>query len=152
MHILHTYVSISTSYELTTITKVTRSTGIHIFHIIGKCPRTNLYTTLHIYVPLYHYCGLYTDFTYKLKSNILQLLITMLLPYVQAKNMPLSCHIYATCQLTQCASIRGWQIYMQHMNSLASTMWWGVLYTKNNNANTDNDDDIAWLHKLSENC
>ena len=32
------------------------------------------------------------------------------------------------------------------MNSLASTTWWVVLYTKDNDTNTDN---ATWLHKLS---
>ena len=40
-------------------------------------------------------------------------------------------------------------IYVQHMNSLASIIQWGVLYTKDIDANTENDDDTAKLHKLS---
>ena len=35
------------------------------------------------------------------------------------------------------------------MNLLASTTWWTVLYTEDNDANTDNDDNTAWLHDLS---
>ena len=36
-------------------------------------------------------------------------------------------------------------ISMQHMNSLASTIWWAMLYTEDNDAKTDNDDDETWL-------
>ena len=39
--------------------------GALVFHIIGICPRTNMSATLHIYVPLYYYCSLHTDFRYK---------------------------------------------------------------------------------------
>ena len=41
-------------------------------------------------------------------------------------------------------------IYKLHMNSLASTMWQGVIYTDDNDANTNddanNDDNTAQLH------
>ena len=44
-------------------------------------------------------------------------------------------------------------MYMSHVNSLASTMWEGVLYTDYNKANTNtdadadnNDDNSAQLH------
>ena len=39
------YVSIYTSYELTTINNVTTNTTIHILHIIGICPWTNIPAT-----------------------------------------------------------------------------------------------------------
>ena len=54
------YSSIYNSYELNAISNVTRSTGIHIFHITGMCPWTNMPTTLHKYVPL-HFCSLQID-------------------------------------------------------------------------------------------
>ena len=52
-------VSIYTSYQLTPINNVTRSTGIHTFHIISRCPRKYVPATLHIYVPLHFYCSLH---------------------------------------------------------------------------------------------
>ena len=45
-----------TSYELNAINNVTRSSGIHTFHITGLCPWTNMPATLHNYVPLHYYC------------------------------------------------------------------------------------------------
>ena len=46
------YVSIYASYELSVITNVTRSTGIHTSHIIGIFLWTNMPATLHMYVQL----------------------------------------------------------------------------------------------------
>ena len=56
-------VSIYTSYELNAMNNVTRSTGIHVFHITALCPWTNMPPTLYKYIPLHiyyrytpHYC------------------------------------------------------------------------------------------------
>ena len=37
-------------------------------------------------------------------------------------------------------------IYMKLVNLLASTTWQAVLYTEDNDVNTDNDDDATQLH------
>ena len=37
------------SYELTSISSVTRSTAIHVFNIIGTCPWTTMSATSHVY-------------------------------------------------------------------------------------------------------
>ena len=69
------YVSLNTSYDLTSITNVTRSTSIHNFTLL-------VYAQEQIYlphVPVYYYCSLHTDFTYIIKNNTGQLLTTMLL-------------------------------------------------------------------------
>ena len=52
VQILENYTSIHTSYELTPINNVTRTTGIHTCHIIGICPWTNIPATLHTLVQL----------------------------------------------------------------------------------------------------
>ena len=46
-----------------------------------------------------------------------------------------------------CISGENLSVGMQHMNSLASTMWWGVLYTKDIDAKFDYDDGTAQLHQ-----
>ena len=54
-----------------------------------------------------------------------------------------------------CISGRGMPTYMPLMNSLASTMWSGMLYTDDENAgnngaedDNDTDDNAPQLHKL----
>ena len=64
------YVSIYTSYELHAVNNVIRNTGIHIFHITGIYPWTNMPATMHIYVPLHIYCNLYTDPTLLLHISV----------------------------------------------------------------------------------
>ena len=58
-HSLHVYVNVYNSYELNAINIVTRSTGIHTFHITDICPWTNMGTTLYIYVSLHFYWSLH---------------------------------------------------------------------------------------------
>ena len=62
------------------INNATMTTGIHTLQITGICPRTNIPATLQIYVSLYYYRSLRTDFIYKFKK--LQLLITKPLHYM----------------------------------------------------------------------
>ena len=76
------YVSMYTSYELSAIKYVTKSTGIHNFDITGTCARTNLPFTLHIYVLLHICCSLHKDsklLHQSIKINKLQYLFTILL-------------------------------------------------------------------------
>ena len=61
--------------------------------------------------------------------------------------MPLKCHINTLCP-NYLMFINGGNIpiFKSHINSLASTMQPGVLYTDDDD-NSDND--TAWLHRLS---
>ena len=61
VQIVDNYANIHDSYKLTAIKSVPRSTGIHIFNIVGTCPWTNMPATLHIYVSLHVHCSLYID-------------------------------------------------------------------------------------------
>ena len=96
----NTSMSVNTLYEVTKINNVTRIyTYIHTLHIAGICPRTNMSTTLQIYIPHY-YCSLHTDFTDKLKKTNCNFNYHAIVIYVPATNMSLSCHIcpnYSMC-------------------------------------------------------
>ena len=66
----------------------------------------------------------------------------MLLPAIY---MPPKCNTYATHpNYSIYVSEESKPIYMQHMNSLTSTTWCAVLYTGDNDANTNND--AACMH------
>ena len=56
MQISGNYISIYTSYELTSVNNMTINTCTHIFHIIGICHQTDMPATLHMYVALNIYC------------------------------------------------------------------------------------------------
>ena len=58
-----TNVSICASYWLNVVNSVTRNLGIHTFHIISKCPSTNMPTTWCTYVLLHVYCSLHINAT-----------------------------------------------------------------------------------------
>ena len=86
---------------------VTRSTGVHTFHITG------MPTTLYIYVPLHFYCSLHTDPNYckypleikicdmpKCRSHItahisrkMQLIYHAITIHVSGTNLLIICHI-----------------------------------------------------------
>ena len=143
VHIWHNYFSTNTSYELNTINNVTRSTAIHTFHIIGICPWTNMPAPLHINVPLHYYCHLQISHisTQKTSTSLYHVIVM----YVPTTNMHLKCHIWHIPKFLNVHQSEGSRlIYMEHMNSLAST-WWGVLYTKENGAQPNNDDSATWL-------
>ena len=64
--------------------------------------------------------------------------------------MPLKCHIYVICPNYLMYINEGSRlIHLQYINSLASTIWYIVLYTEDYDPNTDNENNVAWLHKLS---
>ena len=91
--------SIFTLYISTHVNHVTGNTTIHIFHITGICPWTNMSATLHIYVSPYYYSSLYRD------PNSLYISINKTVTfiyyttenYVPATNMPHKSHINGTC-------------------------------------------------------
>ena len=144
----HSYIIINTSYEITTINSVTRRTGIHTFPIIGTCPKTNIFVTLHIHAPLYYCCSLHTDFTYIFKKPNNCNLWSPSYYHMCASNkyappIPYICHMPKLHNMHQWGSL---PIDIQYMNSLASTIWCKVLYTKDNDASTHYDDDTAQLH------
>ena len=69
--------------------------------------------------------------------------------HVSTTNMPIKCYKYALCPYSSMyINLRSMLINMQQNNSLASTTLQAVLYTEDNNANTDNDDNATHLHKL----
>ena len=73
------------SHNLTAITSVSKTTGIHTFHMIGTCPQTNMFDTLHIYFPLHYCCSQHIELTLlctKVKKDKICDLIVMLLPYL----------------------------------------------------------------------
>ena len=103
-------------------------------------PWTNIPATLHIYVPLYFYCSPHIDPTLLYmqvhRNNNLQLLITMLLPYMcDNKYAPQMLHICHKCKLihvqisynyvsiyaswTQCNG----QCYQEHWYTYNSHYW-----------------------------
>ena len=84
--ILDTYVNIYTLYEINAISNATRSTGIHTFHITGKCTWINMSATLYIYVPLHLYCSLHRDPTL-LHTSIKINKLPPLFIYHKLKNM-----------------------------------------------------------------
>ena len=66
--------------------------------------------------------------------------------------MPMKFHI---AKLLDIINVGSMPMYLPHMNSMASTMWQGEIYTDQNDANTDdrtdsktsnNEDNAAWLH------
>ena len=70
----------------------------------------------------------------------------MLLPYMCQQQISPKCHTYAKYPNYSMSFNEGnMLIYMQHINSLASSAWWAMLYTEHNDANTDNDDEATWL-------
>ena len=135
MKIWGNYLSIYTSYELTTVDNVTRNTGILTFHITGTFPWTNMPPT----ACLLH--SIYRPNSTAHSSNI-STKCSLNFPYhchICARNKyPLKYNTYVTCQnYSMCISEGSRLIYKQHVNSLASTTWWAVLYTEDNDANTD---------------
>ena len=107
------------AYAFIAIKNVIRSTGVHIFHIIGLFPWTTMPAILHIFVPLHYYCSLHIDCIYKQKEK-LKLLFTMLLPYMCWWSIPVKCQIwklvhvkiwsncvriYTSCELTAAKNV-----------------------------------------------
>ena len=85
-------------------------------------------------------------------KNKLQNLFTIVVQYIcQQQICPLKCHIYTTCQ--KYLNMHQWgsmPVGMPHMNPLPSTRWPEVLYTNNNDEDTDtNNANAGQLHKLS---
>ena len=74
------------------------------------------------------------------KKQITTLVYHTFAIYIPETNMPFNCNKYATCpNYSMC--INGQSI--PQMNALVSTMWPGVMYTDDNDANTDADNDNA---------
>ena len=112
----------------------------------------NMPVILQKYLPLHCYCSLHTNPTFlhisMKKINNLQHLFTTLLQNMCQQQI---CPSNATCP--NCSTCTNWgsmPIYMPYMNLLALIMWPGVLYTYNNDANTDtnahNNDKTSRLH------
>ena len=97
MQICKKCVSMYTSYELTPITKVTGTTGMHTFHIIGICPLTKRPTTSHILCPTAHL--LWSTNRPKTTAFISKQISTSIYHataiHVTAKNKSFKCQIYA---------------------------------------------------------
>ena len=106
---------------------MTRSTGIHKFHIIGICPSRNNPSILHIYASLNCYCSLHIDphyCMYQSKQQIATFIYHATVIYAPARNMSIIYQIILSESMGG-----GMPIYIPHMNSLAPTMWPGVLCT-----------------------
>ena len=127
MQIRDNYINIHASYEINEIKRVTRSTCIYTFNIIGICPWPNMPTTLHIYVPLHFLCTLFIDPTLLHQSVKKQQTATFIYQptviYVPATNMTPYCHTYASCtHYLMYINGRNKPIYMPNMNLLPLTM------------------------------
>ena len=140
------------SYELTAISKMTRSTGVHTFHIIGICPWTNISPTLHIHVPLLSYHSLHIDPTLshtQVKNQQAKPLFTIIAICTSNKYSQQMSHI---CHMCKSPYVHHWgsmPIYMPHITSLTSTMWSGTLCTDYSNGNNADDKNATHLHMLS---
>ena len=118
----------------------------HYWHM----PWTNKSATLFTSAPLHVYHTLHID------STLLHILIK------KNKNATLIYHAIATCvcikyapevphicqmpKYSMCIYEGNMLTYVQHINSLVSTSWWAVLYTEDNDTNTDYDE--SQLHLL----
>ena len=116
---------INTSYELTAMTSVTRSMGIHVFYFTGICSWTNMPAALYMSHCTSN-CSLHIDpallyiFHQKINKHA-SLIYHSTQKYVSVTNMPLKCQIYGICP-KYFIYIKGgghMQIYMSHMNPLA---------------------------------
>ena len=116
------YDGIYTLYELTAINNVTRSTGMHAFHIIGICPSTNTSATLHKYFSLHFYCSLHINPTLvhtSIKISKLQHFFTIVLLSVCRQQICLSSTACKATYPNYFMFINGssMPIYVQHTNS-----------------------------------
>ena len=130
MCIYETNDRIYTLYKLTTINNMTIRTSIHTLHI-DICPWTNMPATLHIFVSMQFYCS-HMDprlLNIDVQRNKLELLITMLLPYMcqqqMCPQMPYICHMWKLFHMQRGNNFVS--ISLLYLESLQSTTWPQVL-------------------------
>ena len=134
VHIWDNQVSIYTSYELTAINNLTRSTGIHTFHITGICFWTYKCATLYIYISLHFSCSLPVNPTL-MHISIKNQYTAMFIYHTTAKSVPVT-YVPLKCHMAKLLDVHQWGKYAKIQ---ALTMWPGTLYI-----DIDDDTDALW--------
>ena len=146
--------------EVTAVTCMMRSTGIHTIYIISICSKTNMPAKMQTYDPLHFYCILHIEpilLHILIKRQQIHLLLTMVWPYMYQQQM---CSWNATSMLHTNVfnmHLRGKYANICHIWS-CSHQWYNqnyctqVMLDNDNDIhrnNDDADDTTAPLHKLS---
>ena len=119
--------SIHTPYGLTAMNNVTKSTGIHAFHITTTCSWSNMPLTMHIYVQLPFYCSIHIKPTIlftSIKINKLEHLFTILLQNMGKQQICSSNAIYI-CHMPKLLKRHQWG---KHANINATYELTGINY------------------------
>ena len=113
--------AVGTSYSLTAINSVTRSTAIHTFHNIGICLWINMPVTSPKYIPLNKYCSLPVDPHYCIYKKTGTFIYHAITTYLPKSNVFLKCHISA--KLLHDTYENAMLVYRAQINSMQSIMW-----------------------------